>query len=95
MTKKSNNWRDFERIDGGKIPNKSSWKKWFKKQPKDSSKVIQGKYYRRPNSSIRNDKVKEEKSRLKKLGYSVRTVKKGKFTTIYRRPNFERKKKRS
>ena len=92
MNKKT--WRNFERIDGGKTPNKTSWRKWFKNQPKDSSKIIDGKYYARPNSSIKNSKVKEEKKRLKMLGYSVRTVKKGNFTTIYRRPNFEKSKKK-
>lgn len=92
MNKKT--WRDFERIDGGKTPNKTTWRKYFKNQPKDSSKIIAGKYYARPNYSIKNDKVKDEKSRLRKLGYSVRTVKKGKFTTIFRRPNFEKSRKK-
>ena len=86
-------WRDIEKFDGKTI-NKTQWKKRFKQKPSDSSKKFNGKIYARPNYSIRNDKVNDEKSRLRKLGYSVRTVKEGKFTTIFRRPNFEKSRKK-
>lgn len=56
-----------------------------------SVKKVGDKYYRRENFSIRNDKVAERKKELRKQGYSVRTVKDGKFTSIFKRPNFERK----
>lgn len=59
-----------------------------------SVKKVGNKYYLSENYQIRNDKVSERKSELRKEGYSVRTQKKGKFTSIYKRPNFERKSKK-
>lgn len=59
-----------------------------------SVKKVGDKYYRRENYAIRNNKVAERKKELRSQGYSVRTKKDGKFTSIYKRPNFEMKKKR-
>lgn len=84
---------------------KSSWKKagkegyFIKGGPNKgkvggSWKIFQGKYYNRNNFQVRNSKVAEQKSFWKSKGYSVRTVKDGKFTSIYKRPNFEKNKRR-
>jgi len=89
---------------------KESWtKKTWRKQAKESYfikggpdkgkpdggwKLFSGKYYSRNNFSVRNDKVATTKRFWKSRDYSIRTKKEGKFTTIYVRPNFERKKKR-
>lgn len=106
--KKKKTWRDFEVI-GGRGNRRTITKKEWRNSAKDSylikggkdkgkptgaSKIYQGKYYRRENYAIRNDKVANRKKELREKGYSVRTVKKGKFSTIYYRPNFERNKRK-
>lgn len=89
--KKSWNKRDWKSaakngylIKGGKDKGK----------PSGSWKLFNGKYYSRNNYQVRNSKVSETKAYWKNLDYSVRTKKDGNFTSIYVRPNFERKKKR-
>lgn len=86
---KKRSWRDFE-----KAKTKTAWNKQRKSLPRDTYKIFNGEYYARPYSMLRNDKVKARKAELKALGYSVRVVKKGKFSSIYKRPNFEKKSKK-
>lgn len=105
---KKKSWRDFEVIGprGNRRPiTKKEWRSRAKDgyldkggprkgKPSGSSKIYQGKYYLRENYSVRNDKLAERKKSLREMGYSVRTVKEGKFSTVYYRPKFERKKRR-
>lgn len=107
MSKKKT-WKDFEVIGprGNRRPiTKKEWRARAKDayldkggprkgKPSGSSKIYEGKYYRRENFQVRNDKLADRKKELKALGYSVRTVKKGKFSSVYYRPKFERKKRR-
>jgi len=83
---------------------KKSWREagkngYFVKGGKDKGKpsgywkIFNGKYYSRNNFQVRNDKVAKTKKYWKNLDYSVRTKKEGKFTSIFIRPNFERKKR--
>ena len=58
-----------------------------------SWRLFNGKYYKRNNFQVRNDKVKSTKKYWRDRDYSLRTKKDGKFTSIYIRPNFERKKR--
>jgi len=103
---KKKTWRDFEIIGPRGNRRTITKKEWRAKskdfylvkggpdkgKPSGSSKIFSGKYYERENFMVRNDKVDQRKKELKSLGYSVRTKKKGKFSTIYFRPNFEAKK---
>lgn len=84
---------------------KSSWKKTAKEGYKvkggpkkgkidGSWRLFDGKYFNRNNYQVRNNKVKESKSYWKSRDYLVRTKKDGKFTSIYVRPNFEKKKRK-
>lgn len=59
-----------------------------------SWRLFNGKYYNRNNFQVRNNKVQSTKKYWRDRDYSVRTKKDGKFTSIYVRPNFEKKRRR-
>jgi len=103
MKKKTNKQNKFMRTSKT-YWTKKSWREtaksmYFIKGGKDkgkldgSWKLFNGKYFSRLNFKVRNDKVNKTKKYWKDLNYSVRTKKDGKFTSIFVRPNFEKKKK--